>query len=160
MRVETRVALLGALMGFVVALVPACTRPCSETCKDGCCDSAGKCQVGTEVAACGTGGAMCASCAEGQTCTANACVTPMTAVDAGPQPCTTDAQCANDARGPVCDVASGDCIPKCKNDLECARLMNGSICDLMIGKCAPARVGTRLGGACNDDTECQEGFDS
>ena len=160
MRVETRVALLGALMGFIVALVPACTRPCSETCKAGCCDTAGKCQAGNDVNACGTGGAMCGTCAEGQLCTDNACVTPMMAVDAGPQPCTSNANCANDARGPICDTATGNCIPKCKNDLECARNMNGSICNLMEGTCAPARVGTRLGGACNDDTECQESFDT
>ena len=160
MRVEMRMALLGAFMGFITALTPACTKPCNaDTCKTGCCDTAGKCQGGDEVAACGTAGAKCSACGEGQTCTDKACVTPMVMpVDAGPGPCMTDNDCKNDMRGPICE--SGTCIPKCTSDLQCARYMNGSICDLMAGKCNPARVGTRLGQGCNNDAECQEGFDS
>ncbi len=162
MRVEMRMALLGAAMGFMVALTPACTKPCNaETCATGCCDTMGKCQGGAELTACGTGGAKCGACGEGQLCTDKACVTPMVmVVDAGPGPCMVDRDCASDMRGPICETDGGACIPKCVNDLECSRYMNGSICDLSSGKCAPARIGTRLGQGCNNDAECQEGFDS
>ncbi len=162
MRVEMRMALLGAAIGFMAALTPACVKPCNaDTCKTGCCDTMGKCQGGDAVAACGTGGAKCGACGEGQVCTDKACVTPMMmVVDAGPGPCMVDRDCVSDLRGPICETDGGACIPKCVNDLECSRYKNGSICDLMSGKCAPARIGTRLGQGCNNDAECQEGFDS
>jgi hypothetical protein len=163
MRVDIRVVVIGAVMGFMTALVPGCVRPCAETCKTGCCDSNGTCRPGTEVAACGLGGAMCASCASDELCTNNTCMQsrpdPMDGGMTMPVVCTKDSDCANDMRGPICDVPTGECTQKCANDLACSRFMNGSICDLMSGKCAPARVGTRLGQGCNDDTECQESND-
>lgn len=158
MRVEMRMALLGAALGFVTALTPACVKPCAETCKTGCCDSANKCQTGDVVTACGTGGAMCSACGEGQTCTDKACVTPMMMeVDAGPKPCASEIDCINDSRGPICEATV--CVPKCNNDFECASKNNGSICGAS-GKCAPALVGTRLGQGCENTSDCQETFDS
>lgn len=161
MRVEMRMALLGAAIGFMAALTPACTRPCSETCKTGCCDTMGKCQAGNAPEACGNNAASCQACGTGQACTDQACVTPpMMMVDAGPPPCTSDEACRSNAERPICELLDGGCIPKCKSDLECARYQNGSICNLMTGKCAPAMLGTRLGQGCANDSECQEGFDS
>ncbi len=54
---------------------------CASTCA-GCCTAAGKCELGSQLGACGAPGATCVSCTAGQTCNRNGCVEGIT--DAGP----------------------------------------------------------------------------
>jgi phospholipase C len=87
----------------------------------GCCDSAGTCQLGTEVTACGGAAAACQACPESQTCQHNACTGPSAdagrtdagadagSADAGPE----DAGCFfNGCPLPEqCNIGTGACVP-------------------------------------------------
>ena len=144
-------ALLGAAMGLVIALVPACTTKCGpDNCATGCCSTDNKCVTSITTSACGANGGACGVCSEGQLCEAGACVTPMVedgGTDAGPPPCTQDADCATQP-GTVCDVPTGLCIKACVSDFDCLDKMNGSICDNRNGHCV-------MGQGCNFDSDCQ-----
>jgi hypothetical protein len=61
----------------------------AKNCK-GCCNGT-VCRVGTATSTCGTGGAACARCASGQTCTAGVCVSP-TPPPPPPPSCTLELQ--------------------------------------------------------------------
>lgn len=45
----------------------------ATTCPTGCCDAAGQCQAGLTTDACGTNGALCATCFTGQVCSFGLC---------------------------------------------------------------------------------------
>lgn len=144
-----QMALIGAALGIVVAVTPGCTKKCGPDNCTGCCASESECVTDITVARCGASGSACAACAEGQLCEAGACVTPVMdgGVDAGPPPCTTDAECAQREPGTVCETATGQCIPRCVSDFDCLPLQNGSIC-AGDGHCVK-------GQGCNFDSDCQ-----
>jgi hypothetical protein len=52
---------------------PVCTIPCSPQNCQGCC-VAGVCSTGTDPTSCGTGGALCVTCASGQSCIGGTCI--------------------------------------------------------------------------------------
>lgn len=53
---------------------PTAAPPCSATtCPTGCCDTAGRCQAGTSLTACGLGGRSCMGCPVGQMCLQGLC---------------------------------------------------------------------------------------
>lgn len=144
-----QMALIGVALGIVVAVTPGCTKKCGPDNCTGCCASESECVTDITVARCGASGSACAACAEGQLCEAGVCVTPVMdgGVDAGPPPCTTDAECAQREPGTVCETATGQCIPRCVSDFDCLPLQNGSIC-AGDGHCVK-------GQGCNFDSDCQ-----
>jgi hypothetical protein len=71
----TPALVLGAVVGFSVA-VASCGAPpkmCGPSNCTGCCDETGECLGGTAVFECGTGGAVCQTCAGNEVCAAGAC---------------------------------------------------------------------------------------
>jgi hypothetical protein len=72
----------------VVFVLGACGTPvppvtCSAANCEGCCDSADKCRVGNQEAACGTAGLACNVCVTGQLCQSSLCVFSNPGPDAG-----------------------------------------------------------------------------
>lgn len=131
-RQELRWVLLGAVLGLTVALVPSCTKKCGpDTCAGGCCNAKSECVTAASVTACGTNGATCSTCNDGDECTAGVCTTPVVVVDGGEDAGVVDA-------GP----------PPCAKDDDCRYLHAGYVCDLTSAKCIP-------GNGCTVDSECQ-----
>lgn len=149
-----QMALLGVTAGFALAFMPGCTEKCSADTCSGCCTLEQTCVPDVTVAQCGVNGSTCTACAEGQSCTEGACVTPEPqgdgGVDGGPPPaCTSDSECAAREPGTVCDLSTGDCIPQCVSDFDCVPLGTGSICDNATGHCVAGR-------GCSSDSSCQK----
>ncbi len=71
-----RTLVFGTLLGFALALAPSCGgKSCdASSCASGCCDSAGTCQSGSTVLACGQGAQMCVACPLGYGCRLGTCV--------------------------------------------------------------------------------------
>jgi hypothetical protein len=102
---------------------PACT---PQTCRNGCCDATGICQPGNHPQACGTGGALCASCQAGQLCFQGACACDGNSCPTGCcdenhrcQPGTTNITCGTEgspcisckpSRGQFCDATQRECL--------------------------------------------------
>jgi hypothetical protein len=71
----TPALVLGVVVGFSLA-VASCGAPqkmCGPSNCTGCCDETGECLGGTAVFECGTGGAVCQTCAGNEVCAAGAC---------------------------------------------------------------------------------------
>jgi hypothetical protein len=62
----------GITLGLLLALAPGCGPAKCSPC-NGCCDSAGKCQPGNALDACGNPGNSCQACFIGQVCSAGLC---------------------------------------------------------------------------------------
>ncbi len=60
----------------------------SDSCPNGCCDNSGRCLLGTDDTACGTGGVACGSCTDlGEMCNEGMCTMSMNGqMDAGCDP--------------------------------------------------------------------------
>jgi len=136
-------------------------------CPTGCC-SGKKCKPGTEVDACGTGGAACVACAFGETCIGGACVAecspancwgccdPVTnACRAGTSPDACGAggmACASCAAGEVCPA--GTCEAPC-GPANCA-----GCCDATTNVCEPGTAAGACGSGgvacatCDGTTPC------
>ena len=74
---------------------PRDASPCNaDTCANGCCNSDGRCLLGTDDSACGSGGVACGSCMDlGQMCSQGVCVSTTPPEDAGCDPMTCPAKC-------------------------------------------------------------------
>ncbi len=130
MRQELRWLVVGAVLGLTVALVPSCGKKCGPENCQGCCNSNNECVTATIAATCGTAGASCSACAEGQECQNGACVTPQPPEDGG------------------VDAGQPDAGLVCGKDDDCKVLGNGSTCDTSSGDCI-------IGRGCSSDQECQ-----
>jgi hypothetical protein len=114
---------------------PACG---PGNCPSGCCDTNGMCQLGTDPAACGSGGVACASCATGQACTSQACS------------CDGNGGCAGG-----CCTATGQCMTSSTTSCGqagavCVACVSGQECSAQ-GKCV-CDATSCPNGCCNGDT--------
>ncbi|MBL8917402.1 MAG: VCBS repeat-containing protein [Myxococcaceae bacterium] len=72
--ITSRVVVVALLLSSAfLSCTPPVRRCSAATCASGCCDANGECQSGQTIAACGSGGLDCRTCATGQTCQSNVC---------------------------------------------------------------------------------------
>ena len=88
--------------------------PCTPATCNGCCDEADVCRAGSEVFACGLGGAACVSCMPGTCGGDGRCVFAVTARDAG----RTDAAFPVD--DPDASVSDAGATPLCQGSCRLA----------------------------------------
>ncbi len=116
---------LGALFGLAFAWAPGCSSSkCSPSNCNTCCDINGVCLAAPQNStnnACGTGGAICAFCSNGENCTQGRCQVPKKVGDS----CDIDADCQALGATAVCKkmtttgqgtYLSGYCTLLCKQD--------------------------------------------
>lgn len=126
-----------------------------STCPLGCCDASGTCRTGTELNACGVGGATCNDCpAQGfEFCDAEikACIKeqPTCDVTTCPSGCCTlylgQQACVSGVSSLACGNAGGQCI-------DC--ITNGQVCDPNAKTCVNAPCGPNNCKGCCDGTTC------
>jgi hypothetical protein len=169
---------MGIVMGLVVALVPSCGKKCGPENCTGCCNAKNECSMVISDSSCGTAGALCSACPEGQLCEAGACKAPVidsgipdsgaidAGFDAGPPPCKSDFDCVAREPGSVC--RAGMCVmgTGCTDDSTCAPddpedpcyyLGRQCICDTRnpaSGNTGTCRVRRGACEECQTDREC------
>ena len=57
----------------------------------------------------------------------------------------TNADCAGDPTGPICNTTTGACVPGCTQDSDCGGSTSGQVCDMATGTCEPGCRGTGNG---------------
>ncbi len=70
---RARAALAGFALGLLLSACPG-RAPCDAAHCGGCCDAEGVCRAGGQALTCGSGGAACVRCAQGEQCVSRACV--------------------------------------------------------------------------------------
>ncbi len=123
------------------------------TCPGGCCQGS-VCQAGTMSAACGTGGATCASCTTNQVCNGTSCVAACNSTTC-PSGCCQGEVCqpgtslsACGARGASCNVCSGS--QSCTSQACSGGSLAGDTCDTAALLTPPFTVSQSLVGYGND----------
>jgi cysteine-rich repeat protein len=136
-------------------------RGAALTCCTGCWNGT-TCVGGTALAACGATGALCASCADGNACTTDACAsgtcsnTPLAATTPCPGgvcsgatamcvACLSNTQCGGAT--PLCDTSTNTCVG-CLSDASCSGAT--PFCDLTDQECVECLTGA----SCADANEC------
>jgi len=143
---NTRAALT---LTAVLALYAGCGEAvvddyCSSDCA-GCCDYLGSCHPGTTPGACGSTGAVCMTCAVGETCEAGRCVSTCDSTTC-PAGCCRGNQCVSGTADDECGTGGLAC-------LSCAAGESCSNQSCVVQSCDPSSCG----GGCCDGTSCRPG---
>jgi hypothetical protein len=119
----------------------------AKTCPKGCCKN-GSCDTGTGVNACGTNGAACVQCGNGQQCVNQACANVTCNATTCPKGC--------------CD-ATGNCVggaaqPACgKGGAACVACTSTQVCTNQACVTATCSASTCPSGCCDKSGNCQPG---
>lgn len=145
--------LVGAVFLVGVVLAVGCSpaqAPCDATNCPGCCSSAGLCEGGSDVSACGLGGGSCATCIAGQACTAGQCVAAQTGCGPGncASGCCQGGVCKAGTENSACGTAGATC-GTCGAGQACNA---AKACEAVSTGCAMSCSGCCVGNVCNPGT--------
>jgi hypothetical protein len=163
----------------------ACTTPAAcnpHVCPQGCCEANGVCTAGSSPSACGSGGAACEACPQGQICQMQRCVpSPCTPQNCAPGCCDTLGVCEGGDQDDACGIGGASCVDcrpagQCSSTQRCATPLPACSCPAGCcdanNQCQPGASNTEcgdFGSACTDCTatgaqcsgqECVAGLDA
>ncbi len=134
------------VMGQCVT-TPACG---AASCPDGCCFN-GNCVGGDSRFACGTAGAQCATCTQGQQCTNGACTTPPACGPMTCMGCCDNGQCTAGTTRFTCGAGGAVC-QRCQAGANCVNGQCSNNTTVDAGVTVPA------GSPCTTTQQCQPPF--